>query len=75
MIPGNRLTDVSHAIEMGTQRRAHEWRAGIVEGWRPRDRPADAHGSVPAQRGRTRQSAAGRRSVLAIEPMLTLGTT
>ena len=35
MIPGNRLTDVSHAIERGTRaaERAHDRRYGIVEGY------------------------------------------
>ena len=57
MVPGNRLTDVSHAIEQATARgRGPLWqvvrdRRGLR---RSRHRPADAHGSVPAERGFTR---------------------
>ena len=55
MVPGNRLTDVSHAIEVGTHaaesalRPQVRHRRGLR---RSRHRQADAHGSVPAQRGR-----------------------
>lgn len=64
MMVGNRLTDVSHAIERGT--RTAETRYGpFVRNRRrvrrPRDRPADAPGSVLAQRGRSRaRTGAGR---------------
>jgi methionyl aminopeptidase len=78
MIPGNRLTDVSHAIEMGTRAAEvrHRCAFGIVEGY-------GGHGIGRAMHmdpflpnkgspGRGPQLAPG--SVLAIEPMLTLGT-
>jgi methionyl aminopeptidase len=78
MVPGGRLTDVSHAIEMGT--RAAEARYGrafgIVAGYgghgigrRMHMDPFLANEGAP---GRGPLLAPG--SVLAIEPMLTLGT-
>lgn len=78
MVPGNRLTDVSHAIELAT--RAAEQRYGrqfgIVEGYGGHGigremhmEPFLANEGAP---GRGPLLAAG--SVLAIEPMLTLGT-
>ncbi len=79
MVPGNRLTDVSHAIEQGTRaaEKAHGRRYGIVAGY-------GGHGIGPrmhmdpflpneGEPGRGPTLVAG--SVLAIEPMLTLGTT
>ena len=74
-----RLTDVSHAVETGTH--AAEARYGRQVRHRrrvrrARHRPSDAHGPVPAQRGPTRpRPHLAPGSVLAIEPMLTLGTT
>ncbi|MGY4712935.1 type I methionyl aminopeptidase [Mycolicibacterium sp. CBM1] len=79
MIPGNRLTDVSHAIEAGTRaaERAHGRRFGIVEGYGGhgigRQMHMDPFLPNEGQPGRGPLLVAG--SVLAIEPMLTLGTT
>jgi methionyl aminopeptidase len=78
MVPGNRLTDVSHAIEQGT--RAAEARDdrkyGIVEGYGGhgigRQMHMDPFLANEGQPGRGPLLAPG--SVLAIEPMLTLGT-
>ena len=80
MVPGNRLTDVSHAIETGTRAAETALRPQIRHRRRlrrPRHRQAHAHGPVPAQRGpaRTRARTWSPGSVLAIEPMLTLGTS
>ncbi|MGE5693875.1 MAG: type I methionyl aminopeptidase [Candidatus Sericytochromatia bacterium] len=79
MVPGNRLTDVSHAIERAT--RAAEARCdrafGIVEGYGGhgigRRMHMDPFLPNEGPPGRGPFIAAG--SVLAIEPMLTLGTT
>ena len=80
MMPGNRLTDVSHAIEKGTRgRRAAPTTAGSASS------PATA-GTASAGRCTWTRSCPTRvspaaapslvaGSVLAIEPMLTLGTT
>jgi len=79
MVPGNRLTDVSHAIERGTRaaEEAHGRRYGIVEGYGGHAIGRQMHMEpfLPneGQAGRGPMLAAG--SVLAIEPMLTLGTT
>lgn len=79
MISGNRLTDVSHAIEMGTRaaERAHERRYGIVEGYGGhaigRQMHMDPFLPNEGEPGKGPLLVAG--SVLAIEPMLTLGTT
>src|ERR1700757_4242204 len=78
MIAGNRLTDVAHAIELGT--RAAEARYGrafgIVEGYGGhgigRHMPMDPFPPNEGAPGRGPLLATG--SVLAIEPMLTLGT-
>lgn len=79
MVPGNRLTDVSHAIETGT--RAAEQRYGrafgIVAGYGGhgigRQMHMDPFLANEGAPGRGPYLAPG--SVLAIEPMLTLGTT
>lgn len=79
MLPGNRLTDVSHAIEKAT--RAAEQRYdrafGIVAGYGGhgigRQMHMDPFLPNEGAPGRGPQLAPG--SVLAIEPMLTLGTT
>lgn len=79
MVPGNRLTDVSHAIEQET--RAAEQRYdrafGIVAGYGGhgigRQMHMDPFLPNEGAPGRGPQLAPG--SVLAIEPMLTLGTT
>jgi methionyl aminopeptidase len=79
MIPGNRLTDVSHAIEQGTRaaERIHGRRFGIVAGYGGhgigRQMHMDPFLPNEGQPGRGPFLVAG--SVLAIEPMLTLGTT
>jgi len=79
MLPGNRLTDVSHAIERGTRaaEAAHDRRYGIVEGYGGhaigRSMHMDPFLPNEGEPGRGPWLVAG--SVLAIEPMLTLGTT
>ena len=79
MIPGNRLTDVSHAIETGTRaaERAHGRRFGIVAGYGGhgigRAMHMDPFLPNEGEPGRGPTLVVG--SVLAIEPMLTLGTT
>ena len=79
MLPGNRLTDVSHAIEKGTRaaEQDHGRRYGIVEGYGGhaigRRMHMDPFLPNEGQPGRGPLLVAG--SVLAIEPMLTLGTT
>ncbi|HEX5145083.1 MAG TPA: type I methionyl aminopeptidase [Mycobacterium sp.] len=78
MVPGNRLTDVSHAIENGTRAAEARYgrRYGIVEGYGGhgigRQMHMDPFLPNEGQPGRGPMLAAG--SVLAIEPMLTLGT-
>jgi methionyl aminopeptidase len=78
MVPGNRLTDVSHAIEMGTRdaEARHSRAFGIVEGYGGhgigRQMHMDPFLPNEGSPGRGPLLAAG--SVLAIEPMLTLGT-
>ena len=79
MIAGNRLTDVSHAIQQGTRaaERTHGRRFGIVAGYGGhgigRQMHMDPFLPNEGQPGRGPFLVAG--SVLAIEPMLTLGTT
>lgn len=79
MIPGNRLTDVSHAIETGTKAAEKSFgrRFGIVEGYGGhgigRQMHMDPFLPNEGQPGRGPHLVVG--SVLAIEPMLTLGTT
>ncbi len=79
MLPGNRLTDVSHAIERGARaaEQAHGRRYGIVAGYGGhaigRQMHMDPFLPNEGEPGRGPLLAVG--SVLAIEPMLTLGTT
>ncbi|BBX09737.1 type I methionyl aminopeptidase [Mycolicibacterium aichiense] len=79
MIPGNRLTDVSHAIEKGTRAAEQTYgrRFGIVAGYGGhgigRAMHMDPFLPNEGEPGRGPTLVAG--SVLAIEPMLTLGTT
>jgi methionyl aminopeptidase len=79
MGPGNRLTDVSHAIETGTRtaERRHGRKFGIVAGYGGhgigRHMHMDPFLPNEGQPGRGPYLVAG--SVLAIEPMLTLGTS
>lgn len=79
MIPGNRLTDVSHALEQATNRAAQKWdiSLGIVDGYgghgigrEMHEEPWLANEGKPGKGPRIQAG-----SVLAIEPMLTLGTT
>jgi methionyl aminopeptidase len=78
MVPGNRLTDVSHAIENGTRaaERRHGRSYGIVAGYGGhgigREMHMDPFLPNEGSPGRGPYLVAG--SVLAIEPMLTLGT-
>ena len=79
MLPGNRLTDVSHAIETGTRaaEKRHGRKFGIVAGYGGhgigRRMHMDPFLPNEGQPGRGPYLVAG--SVLAIEPMLTLGTS
>jgi len=79
MMVGNRLTDVSHAIEKGTRAAEQTYgrRFGIVAGYGGHGIGQSMHMDpfLPneGEPGRGPLLAAG--SVLAIEPMLTLGTT
>jgi methionyl aminopeptidase len=79
MVPGNRLSDVSHAIETGTRaaEQRHGRKYGIIAGY-------GGHGigrQMHMDPFLANEGAPGRGpylipgSVLAIEPMLTLGTT
>jgi methionyl aminopeptidase len=79
MVPGNRLTDVSHAIEQGTKAAEQRYgrKFGIVAGYGGHGIGTSMHMDpfLPneGQPGRGPHLVTG--SVLAIEPMLTLGTT
>jgi methionyl aminopeptidase len=79
MIVGNRLTDVAHAVEMGT--RAAEARYGcafgIVEGYGGHGIGRQMHMDpfLPNEGSPGRGPLLAPGSVLAIEPMLTLGTS
>lgn len=79
MVPGNRLTDVSHALETATRRAEDKFgvKLGIVEGYGGhgigRAMHEDPYLANEGRPGRGPRIQAG--SVLAIEPMLTLGTT
>jgi methionyl aminopeptidase len=79
MVPGNRLTDVSHAIEKAT--RAAEQRYdrafGIVAGYGGHGIGRQMHMDpfLPNEGAPGRGPHLAPGSVLAIEPMLTLGTT
>jgi methionyl aminopeptidase len=78
MIPGNRLSDVSHAIELGT--RAAEVRYGrkfgIVAGYGGHGIGRQMHMDpfLPNEGAPGKGPTLAQGSVLAIEPMLTLGT-
>ncbi|TDL10322.1 type I methionyl aminopeptidase [Mycolicibacterium obuense] len=78
MVPGNRLTDVSHAIESGTHaaEKRYDRSFGIVAGYGGhgigREMHMDPFLPNEGSPGRGPHLAVG--SVLAIEPMLTLGT-
>lgn len=78
MLPGNRLTDVSHAIEMGTRaaEARHGLAFGIVEGYGGHGIGRQMHMDpfLPNEGSPGRGPLLAPGSVLAIEPMLTLGT-
>ena len=78
MVPGNRLSDVSHAIETATKAaEARYGRAfGIVEGYGGHGIGRQMHMDpfLPNEGAPGRGPLLAAGSVLAIEPMLTLGT-
>jgi len=79
MVPGNRLTDVSHAIELGTRaaEARHDRKFGIVAGYGGHGIGRQMHMDpfLPNEGSPGRGPYLAPGSVLAIEPMLTLGTT
>jgi methionyl aminopeptidase len=79
MLPGNRLTDVSHAIEQGTHaaEARYDRAFGIVEGYGGHGIGRRMHMDpfLPNEGAPGRGPFLVAGSVLAIEPMLTLGTT
>jgi methionyl aminopeptidase len=78
MVPGNRLTDVSHAIETATHAAEDRYRRafGIVEGYGGHGIGRQMHMDpfLPNEGAPGRGPLLAPGSVLAIEPMLTLGT-
>ncbi|MBS4728823.1 type I methionyl aminopeptidase [Mycobacterium sp. SM1] len=78
MTPGNRLSDVSHAIETGTHAAEVRYRRrfGIVEGYGGHGIGRRMHMEpfVPNEGSPGRGPLLAPGSVLAIEPMLTLGS-
>lgn len=78
MVPGNRLTDVSHALEVATRKAEQKFQVqlGIVDGYGGhgigREMHEDPYLANEGKPGRGPRIQEG--SVLAIEPMLTLGT-
>lgn len=78
MVPGNRLTDVSHAIETATRKAEQKFgvKLGIVDGYGGHGIGRNMHEEpFLANEGRGgRGPMIQEGSVLAIEPMLTLGT-
>ena len=79
MVAGNRLSDVSHAIERGARAagRAHDRAVGIVAGYGGHCIGQEMHMDpfLPNEGEPGRGPSLVVGSVLAIEPMLTLGTT
>ncbi len=79
MVPGNRLTDVSHAIELGTRaaEARYDRKFGIVAGYGGHGIGRQMHMDpfLPNEGSPGRGPYLRPGSVLAIEPMLTLGTT
>ncbi|MGV0851679.1 type I methionyl aminopeptidase [Mycolicibacterium phlei] len=79
MVPGNRLTDVSHAIEKATRaaEKRYDRRFGIVENYGGHGIGRQMHMDpfLPNEGSPGRGPYLEVGSVLAIEPMLTLGTT
>jgi methionyl aminopeptidase len=78
MIPGNRLSDVSHAIELGTRAAEvkYDRKFGIVAGYGGHGIGRQMHMDpfLPNEGAPGRGPFLAAGSVLAIEPMLTLGT-
>ena len=78
MVPGNRLTDVSHAIETATHaaEARYERAFGIVDGYGGHGIGRQMHMDpfLPNEGAPGRGPLLAAGSVLAIEPMLTLGT-
>jgi methionyl aminopeptidase len=78
MVPGNRLSDVSHAIELGTRaaERKYDRKFGIVAGYGGHGIGRQMHMDpfLPNEGTPGRGPLLAPGSVLAIEPMLTLGT-
>lgn len=78
MVPGNRLTDVSNAIERGTRaaEKRYDRRFGIVAGYGGHGIGREMHMDpfLPNEGSPGRGPYLAPGSVLAIEPMLTLGT-
>ncbi|MDD7813151.1 type I methionyl aminopeptidase [Mycobacterium sp. CSUR Q5927] len=78
MVPGNRLSDVSHAIETGARAASAQFRRsfGIVEGYGGHGIGRQMHMDpfLPNEGAPGRGPLLVAGSVLAIEPMLTLGT-
>jgi methionyl aminopeptidase len=79
MLPGKRLTDVSHAIETGTHaaEARYDRKFGIVAGYGGHGIGRQMHMDpfLPNEGAPGRGPYLAPGSVLAIEPMLTLGTT
>ncbi|WP_433564568.1 type I methionyl aminopeptidase [Nocardia sp. CA-151230] len=79
MLPGNRLSDVSHAIEQGTYaaEKLHDRKYGIVAGYGGHAIGREMHMDpfLPNEGAPGKGPELRVGSVLAIEPMLTLGTT
>ena len=79
MIPGNRLTDVSYAIETGTRAAENRYGRpfGIVDGYGGHGIGRQMHMDpfLPNEGSPGRGPLLAVGSVLAIEPMLTLGTS
>jgi methionyl aminopeptidase len=78
MIPGNRLSDVSHAIELGTKaaEARYDRKFGIVAGYGGHGIGRQMHMDpfLPNEGAPGKGPTLAPGSVLAIEPMLTLGT-
>ncbi|CAN5447132.1 type I methionyl aminopeptidase [soil metagenome] len=78
MIPGNRLSDVSHAIELGTRAAEvkYDRKFGIVAGYGGHGIGRQMHMDpfLPNEGAPGKGPFLATGSVLAIEPMLTLGT-
>ncbi|GAA1473764.1 type I methionyl aminopeptidase [Corynebacterium felinum] len=78
MVPGNRLTDVSHALELATRKAEQKFgvKLGIVDGYGGHGIGRTMHEDpwLPNEGKPGRGPEIQEGSVLAIEPMLTLGS-